>query len=794
MGVILLLLIAQGLFFRTTQISTFHPLVYQYIRNDTDFVVTEDGYILKLTWKNKGNALRFNLIDSSYTGIKNITFAKFEGNSLWLSDNHSTYLYKDSLKKVLNNVIIDVSQNGNTSYLLTRQGLYIINTGFIRKIAKPLISNEKFTSHLIPLPTHKVRGGRIGGENFRTSSTITGISKFLNLRVSYFIPLKDSVIFASGRGELWKISPSHEELLYKSPNFSITNWKRERKDFPFLKLHFWSRGNNGTLLFLGYNSQMDSSKLVYVKSDKNLKTIKYPGLIAHILYSNGNFWIFTVDSQKTSLRIIRESDFSLVDSFRYELLPTAVLKIYKDYWMIFIWGGPTFLFKENHINKPYNFWPWNYRMFSDPLQKDLDGDGDLDLILIGTSIWSAPAESRAWAIVAFENQIPEYIQRALTLYKKAIDHNNYIESNKGLLEIDLSLETFNVLLPESLPSFLKLRGEIYHKLVIRNKFIRFFKIFIRILLLVFLPIGVVLLFYARYKMAKDPYKPIPSAYTISMLLSLDIFHKFSSKWYPLLSNPENLKGRLEDFHEEISNILNILNNPKIKYEFKEAPKKWRKFYRSLHSNLTQLEIVLYLYRKFPSLAKFCEKFFRSRVKNIGELRKQFKEMSESAKVEVITGAMLPAIEEIQKKIADKPIKIKTDIKTELPYFYYPDEILELKSAFLIILDNAVESFENFTPRGEPHIIVRVRSSVSELKIEIEDNGKGIPLSILPKIFEEGFSYGKRGEGRGTGLAVAKRIIEKFGVIDVFSKPGEGTKFLIRLIFGKREVQDDTGLR
>ena len=39
----------------------------------------------------------------------------------------------------------------------------------VRKISKPLDFNEKFVPHIIPPPTHFVRGGRIGGGNFRTS-------------------------------------------------------------------------------------------------------------------------------------------------------------------------------------------------------------------------------------------------------------------------------------------------------------------------------------------------------------------------------------------------------------------------------------------------------------------------------------------------------------------------------------------------------------------------------------------------------------------------------------------------
>jgi len=66
-----------------------------------------------------------------------------------------------------------------------------------------------------------------------------------------------------------------------------------------------------------------------------------------------------------------------------------------------------------------------------------------------------------------------------------------------------------------------------------------------------------------------------------------------------------------------------------------------------------------------------------------------------------------------------------------------------------------------------------------VKISIEDEGSGIPEENLPKIFEPFFST-KPG-GSGLGLAISLAIVKKHGgYIDIYSRVGTGTTFLIYL--------------
>jgi two-component system NtrC family sensor kinase len=67
-----------------------------------------------------------------------------------------------------------------------------------------------------------------------------------------------------------------------------------------------------------------------------------------------------------------------------------------------------------------------------------------------------------------------------------------------------------------------------------------------------------------------------------------------------------------------------------------------------------------------------------------------------------------------------------------------------------------------------------------VELVTEDNGRGIPESDLPNLFEPFFST-KGSRGTGLGLAITWGIVDAHGgTIDVQCKGGEGTRFTVRL--------------
>ncbi|WP_422139642.1 ATP-binding protein [Endozoicomonas sp. ALC020] len=105
---------------------------------------------------------------------------------------------------------------------------------------------------------------------------------------------------------------------------------------------------------------------------------------------------------------------------------------------------------------------------------------------------------------------------------------------------------------------------------------------------------------------------------------------------------------------------------------------------------------------------------------------------------------------------------------------------KLQQVFINLLNNAVDaSDENST------ITIRTSASDHTIKVDVEDQGHGIPASIQERLFEPFFTTKETGKGTGLGLALTWNIIEEhFGTIRVISPTDKnldkGTRFEISL--------------
>jgi signal transduction histidine kinase len=117
----------------------------------------------------------------------------------------------------------------------------------------------------------------------------------------------------------------------------------------------------------------------------------------------------------------------------------------------------------------------------------------------------------------------------------------------------------------------------------------------------------------------------------------------------------------------------------------------------------------------------------------------------------------------------------------------------LQRVFINLIDNARDALREAMaaakdPPRSPAVTVRSRVDGRRIAIAIEDNGNGIPVEVLPKIFEPLFST--KGFGIGLGLPTVKQIIDQHhGEMEVTSRPGEGTTvtFWLPLAVGQELV-------
>lgn len=104
----------------------------------------------------------------------------------------------------------------------------------------------------------------------------------------------------------------------------------------------------------------------------------------------------------------------------------------------------------------------------------------------------------------------------------------------------------------------------------------------------------------------------------------------------------------------------------------------------------------------------------------------------------------------------------------------------LEQVVLNLLSNAHHALMKDN-KEKKELKVKITGVGCTANLSIEDNGTGIPESVIEKLFTPFFTTKDPGQGTGLGLSVSRKIIEEHkGRIEVHSMPGQYTRFEIIL--------------
>lgn len=148
-------------------------------------------------------------------------------------------------------------------------------------------------------------------------------------------------------------------------------------------------------------------------------------------------------------------------------------------------------------------------------------------------------------------------------------------------------------------------------------------------------------------------------------------------------------------------------------------------------------------------------------------------------------------EMMQPQAGERGVELKCDLSPDVPMTSFDSE--GIHRAVLNLVINAIDAVEG-GESGTVLIKTGHDRQADTVFVAVIDNGPGIPQDQMSRIFNV-FESTKGGRGTGLGLPVSQKIVrEHGGEIQVDSKPGEGSRFVLswpRIEGAHRPVESQT---
>ncbi|HRD52604.1 MAG TPA: ATP-binding protein [Flavobacteriales bacterium] len=181
--------------------------------------------------------------------------------------------------------------------------------------------------------------------------------------------------------------------------------------------------------------------------------------------------------------------------------------------------------------------------------------------------------------------------------------------------------------------------------------------------------------------------------------------------------------------------------------------------------------------KAPDAKERLDRFTKSMVEQIDTLNGVASAFSQFAQMPAATPTHLDLCEVVRAAVdvfhASPGITITHEEEGPLP-------VLADREHMLRVLNNLLKNAVQAMPEAhQGRIDVVARREGSRARVEVRDNGAGIPAEARERIFTPSFTT--KSSGMGLGLAMVKRMVEQAGgTVRFESAEGEGTTFIVSL--------------
>ena len=140
--------------------------------------------------------------------------------------------------------------------------------------------------------------------------------------------------------------------------------------------------------------------------------------------------------------------------------------------------------------------------------------------------------------------------------------------------------------------------------------------------------------------------------------------------------------------------------------------------------------------------------------------------------------LIEVVELVKEEVSHLPDKAEVSVSTARPLAEVMGDPERLKQVVLNLVMNAINA-------GSQHVTVSVAVEGKSVRLEVLDDGSGMPAEAIPHLFDRFYrvdgARSGRGNGSGLGLAIVKWIVQQHGgSVSVESRLGEGSVFTIIL--------------
>lgn len=245
----------------------------------------------------------------------------------------------------------------------------------------------------------------------------------------------------------------------------------------------------------------------------------------------------------------------------------------------------------------------------------------------------------------------------------------------------------------------------------------------------------------------------------------DITEKAVLENYVLMSERLVAKGEMAaSIGHELNNYLTIISNNAELLKLNVKRGSLEKLDRNVTSIFSNIDKIKRFTNGLMDFSKLEADFVGYEVKNL---------------IEELLFSIKP-----HKTLKD--ITLDVDIPSDLPTVEM--DVGQMHQVLLNLINNAIEAIGTDPPRpGRLHIAVVHETAHDQISIEISDNGPGIEVADLEKVFEPRFTTKKK--GHGLGLSNCRRIVESHsGTITAISDGADGATF--RIVLPVRQPQSN----